>query len=211
MRKPAGPALVLLLVLLVTATTPSCQKKPPVAPGFAPPGATATGASEARVTLFGTLDLGLRFLEPETRARYIREVAGQDEDPFRPTDPGVEEPFLVFLFTIENRGQSPVLISPSFGAMVDRKGRMNLPPFDAREIQELMAAVPAFTPELGRRFHDATVNVNPGQRMSRLLVFPALPRKVEMVEVVFPSLMSGNLSADAHFPFTVTWTPISAF
>lgn len=211
MKKPPGIALVLLLAALVAATAPSCRKKPPSAPGFSPLGATGAESAEARLTLFGSLDLRLRFLDPGTRERYLREVAGQDEDPFRPAHPGAEEPFLVFLFTIENRGQAPVLISPSFGVIIDRKGRMNLPPFAAREIHELLAAEPAFTPELGRRFHDATVNVNPGQRLSRLLAFPALPRRVEMVEVVFPSVMSGNHTADAHFPFTVTWVPLAEF
>lgn len=210
-----GPLAATLLAALLLPAVTACVKKPPMMPLIRPlaadPAAQPSSAEEASLTLFGTLDLGLRHLDPDTRARYLKEVAGQTEDPFLPGAPGQEEFFLVFLFTVDNRGAEPVLISPSFASLMDRKGRFNIGPFDIRELSGIMAANPAFTPEVSRRFHQATINVNPGERHAKLLVFPAMDSKTDMVEVVIPSVVAGHVSADAHFPFSVTWEQLPAF
>jgi len=211
----AGPLAASLLAALILLAAPACVKKPPLTPRIRPLAAVATpqaaAAEESSLTLFGTLDLGLRYLDPDTRARYLKEVAGQAEDPFRHPDPGRGEIFLVFLFSIENRGTEAALISPTFASLVDRKLKVNLAPIDARELASILAANPAYTPEVSRRLHPATININPGQRLARLLVFPAMDRTPKTVEVIFPSVMSGTLIGDAHFPFSVTWEPVPAF
>ena len=184
-----------LLLLCLPAAGLSCAKKP-MSPALRPP----DGGPAASVTLFGTLDLEMRHLDAETRPRYLREVAGQDGDPFGPS--------LVILFSIDNRGSDPVTISPSFAILTDRKGKTRLSPIDARELGSLLASAPAFTPAVARRLHQATFHVDPGRRLSRLLVFPAMDRKPPALELILPGVISGNLSADARFPFTVAWEPL---
>lgn len=211
----AGPLVAaLLIVVLLLTITPACAKKPPMMPLFQPLAAdpsSRTALAEGKLTLFGTLDLGLQPLDRETRNRYLKEVAGQTADPFGSPVAGQPDPFLVFLFSINNRGTEPVLISPAFAALMDPKRKVTLSPLDSRELAGILATHPAFTPQVSRRVHEATINVNPGQQVARLLVFPAMDRKPKMVEVVFPSVISGTLSGDAPFPFSVTWKPIAEF
>ncbi len=200
-----GPLTVVLLAVALLITAPACQKKPPMNPDFHP----LSAGEEVRLTLFSTLDMGLRYLDPPTRARYFREVAGQAEDPFLPGTPGVPEPFLVFLFTIDNRGEDAVLISPAFASLSIKAGDIdNIDPLNIHELEAVMATNPAFTPQVSRRFHQATINVNPGQRHAKLLAFPTLGKRTDIAEVIMPSVISGTVAADAHFPFSVTWEPL---
>ncbi len=210
MIKTGSLAALILFGAVSIFCVPACQKKPPSTPGLQPLTTESAGA-EARLTLFRTLHLGLRFLDADTRARYLREAAGQSDDPFLPAARGQDEPFLVFLFTVDNQGQEPALISPSFASLLDKKGKINIGPVDLNELSGILASHPAFTPEVSRRCHPATINVNPGERHAKLLIFPALGRRVKMLDVVLPSVMVGHLTADAHFPFTVTWKSSAAF
>jgi len=187
----------LLCALLLTA--PACRKKPMM----------PVMDQAAAVTLFGTLQLEMRHLDRETRASYLEQVAGQAADPFAPDNKG-REAFLVFLFSVENRGDAAALISPGFASLVDRRGKLDLRPLDARELGTILAANPAFSPAVAQRLHPATFNINPGQRLSKLLVFPATDRTPPAVELVLPSVISGTLSADARFPFDVNWSPVSS-
>jgi hypothetical protein len=210
MAKTASLGALILIAALSILSVPACQKKQPLIPGLQPLTGENTGA-EARLTLFNTLHMGLRFLDADNRARYLREVAGQNDDPFLPALAGQEEPFLVFLFTVDNQGQEPALISPSFASLLDKKGKINIGPVDLDELSGLLASHPAFTPKVSRRCHRPTINVNPGERHTKLLIFPTLGRRVKILDVVLPSVMVGHLTADAHFPFTVTWEPAASF
>ncbi len=215
MIKTGMSTAVLLLAVLLLFTATACQKKLPTTPSLRPlisetAGLTSSG-TEVQLVLFGTLRLGMRQLDRATRARYLQEVTGQSEDPFLAPTPDQEDPFLIFLFTVENRGDKPALLSPSFATLTDQKGRFNVAPFDIHELSGILAVNPAFTPEVSRRIHEPTINVNPGTQHTKMLLFPALDRKSDVVEVLIPSVVSGNVTADAHFPFSVTWEPLPAF
>ncbi len=202
MIKTGRPITAFLLTAALLVMTTACTKKPPMIPTINP--LADTTAAEAGVTLFGTLHLGMRPLDTETRARYFKEVAGQ-LDPFSIKTPDGGEAFLVFLFSVENLGEEAVLISPAFASLLAKKGKTKLSPFEPRELSSIMATNPAYTPSVAQRIHPATININPGQRLAKLLVFPALGSKAKLVEVLIPSVMTGNLVADASFPFTVIW------
>jgi len=160
-------------------------------------GARATGAAgpaTGRISLKG-LTVAVAHLDPEARAAFARSLDPASPDPFR-VPPGRPEFYTTFLVEFENQSGREVIFQPGNVALMTERGEQQSP-VDITDLYRAAALRESEDPEAAMRrvaplIFDSSVTIQPGRRLSRLLVFGPLPPKWKEIRLLFSFLHIGS-------------------
>lgn len=171
---------MLLTLVLAGAKSPPLPYLPEDAPG-APP-------REGEAWIYATSSVATRLerIDDAARLAFIVEKTGQSIDPFT-TRPERKDAYVTFRFDLENRSQALVVFQPLncriYSPMQNGwRGPLDLPALQST-YEVFDQPMPMAYLNVGKALYDGQVLLNPGEKRTGLLVFPAVDPKFKTFRV----------------------------
>src|SRR5437867_1333411 len=152
------------------------------------PGASYSLQGEAATIRTGTLRLTIAPLDDAARRAYIRERTPAGSDEFGPGPDGKPR-YYTFQLVLENLGEKdPISFQPQ-GVILAQEGGDRVFPLDFPEAYRLLAGRdnvdPSLLEDLSKYMFDVGVTLSPGERIDRLLIYPAQKVRAKKLRMEF--------------------------
>ncbi|HXH29112.1 MAG TPA: hypothetical protein VNL37_08715 [Candidatus Polarisedimenticolia bacterium] len=163
----------------------------------------AAAPQPSRFTIRG-LTVEVTYLDPPARASFVRSLAGSETDPFS-VAPGRPEAYTTFRVEFDNRSGEAVTFQPGNVLLItDRRDQQF--PIDLTDLYRLALRSGVDDPQsmmerAAPLIFDSSTTIPSGARVSRLLVFGALPEKWKEFRLHVSFLQIGSETHTLSFAF----------
>ena len=194
-RRTGRLVRILLLALLAGGTNPAAESNAP--PRRWVPDPPAGKKADPRLKVEGDratfreegLTLGVELLDAERRALFLDSAGVLGEDPFT-TEPG-ERPFVTFLVRLENGTSEPLRMRPESVLFVTKRPIDMAFPCDETCLWMLVERI-GYNREqrdhLLRATFSTPLEIAPGGRVSKLLVYNRVPERYRVFSLDFGAI-----------------------
>lgn len=149
---------------------------------------------------YGTTGMILETANDESIARYYLDRGIQLGNPFHAMGEGQEGPS-IFLITFLNRGKGTISFTPSYVIMKVKDESFF--PMDFGELWSFISNLePPVQKVMQKSIYHSPENVRPGEIVTKLLVFPAIPQKMTEFTLEFDFLYLENHELRPVFYFS---------
>jgi hypothetical protein len=209
-RLAAVAALLAVCAPLAGPAAPAAAGTRTPAPYRIVPGPYARGAKPAeggppasRFTLQG-LAIAVELLDPGARAEFVEAIDREAGDPFA-APPGRPEAYTVFRVSFENGSAADVTFQPGNVVLLTDRGEQQFT-IDLTDLYRIAGRAGVADPQrvmdrMARVIFDSSTTIPRDGRLSRLLVFGALPAKWKEFRLHFSFLQIGTETHTVSFTF----------
>ena len=151
---------------------------------------------------------GAGSLETKDYKLIVKQVRPGDElgEPRIVTDL-LERRYIVLMFAIENRSANKITFNPARTALTtdefDYQKPLEYPDFYELSEGKNDRAKERDAGEMKGRFYDSTLTVVPGEKTSRMLIYPPLTGSSEKADLLIKDLYIGTDTEEIYFPFAI--------